>query len=93
MMKGQKNVVDVDVKKGNLQMKKSKVDQEETEIKVIQRLVLRISPSSNENTPAENIKEDVKRRRRNKKSNEKQEVITVSVIESTEEKLLEVKLR
>ena len=43
-------------------------------------------PSSNENTPAENVKKDVKRRRRNKQSNEKQEVITVSVIESTEEK-------
>ena len=43
-------------------------------------------PSSNENTPAENIKEDVKRRLRNKQSNEKQEVITVSVIESTDEK-------
>jgi ribonuclease E len=43
-------------------------------------------PSSNENTPAENIKEDFKRRRRNKQSNEKQEVITVSIIESTEEK-------
>ena len=42
--------------------------------------------SLSENTPAENIKEDVKRRRRNKQSNEKQEVITVSVIESTEEK-------
>ena len=43
-------------------------------------------PSSKENTPDENIKEDVKRRRRNKQSNEKQEVITVSIIESTEEK-------
>ena len=42
--------------------------------------------SLSENTLAENIKEDVKRRRRNKQSNEKQEVITVSVIESTEEK-------
>tara|TARA_A200000113_G_scaffold209167_1_gene208021 strand:- start:180 stop:2867 length:2688 start_codon:yes stop_codon:yes gene_type:complete len=42
--------------------------------------------SLSENTPAENIKQDVKRRRRNKQSNEKQEVITVSVIESAEEK-------
>ena len=42
--------------------------------------------SLSENTPAENIKEDVKRRRRNKKSNEKHEVVTVSVTESTEEK-------
>ena len=42
--------------------------------------------SSKENTPSENIKEDVKRRRRNKQSNEKQEVTTVSIIESIEEK-------
>ncbi len=43
-------------------------------------------PSSNENTPAENVKKDVKRRRRNKQSNEKHEVITASVTESTEER-------
>ena len=43
-------------------------------------------PSSNENTPAENVKKDVKRRRRNKQNNEKQEGITDSVIENTGEK-------
>jgi ribonuclease E len=42
--------------------------------------------SLSENTPAENIKEDSKRRRRNKQSNENQEVITDTVVESTGEK-------
>ena len=63
-----------------------KVDHEETESQgSIEADDDNIS-SLSENTPAENIKEDVKRRRRSKKSNEKQEGISVSVIESTEEK-------
>ncbi|GIR84511.1 MAG: hypothetical protein CM15mP85_11350 [Rhodobacterales bacterium] len=63
-----------------------KADQEETENQGNSETDVDNISSSNENTPAENIKEDVKRRRRNKQSNEKQEVLTVSIIESTEEK-------
>ena len=63
-----------------------KVDHEETESQGSVEADDDNISSLSENTPAENIKEDVKRRRRNKQSNEKQEVITVSVIESTEEK-------
>ena len=63
-----------------------KVDHEETESQGSVEADDDSISSSSENTPAENIKEDVKRRRRNKQSDEKQEVITVSVIESIEEK-------
>ena len=63
-----------------------KVDHEETESQGSVEADDDNISSLSENTPAENIKEDGKRRRRNKQSNEKQEVITVSVIESTEEK-------
>ncbi len=63
-----------------------KVDQEDTENQSNSETGVENIPSSNENSPAENIKKDVKQRRRNKRSNEKQVVTTVSVIESTEEK-------
>ena len=63
-----------------------KVDHEETESQVSVEADDDNVSLLSENTPAENIKEDVKRRRRNKQSNEKQEIVTVSDIESTEEK-------
>ena len=46
------------------------------------------NPSSNENTPAENIKEDAKRRRSSKKSVNHQEADTSSLIESTENNVI-----
>ena len=61
-------------------------DQEDTENQSNSETGVENIPSSNENTSTESIKEDVKRRRRKKQSNEKQEVTTVSVIESTEGK-------
>jgi len=63
-----------------------KADQDETGNQGNSETGVENISSSTENTPVENIKEDVERRRRNKKSNIKQEVITVSVVESTEEK-------
>ena len=61
-------------------------DQEDTENQSNSETSVENIPSSNENTPAENIKEDVKPRRRNKKREENQESNTNSVVETTEEK-------
>ncbi len=62
-----------------------KSDQDETGNQSNSETAVENIPSSNENTPSENIKEDVKRRRRNNQSNKKQEFTNVSVTESTEE--------
>tara|TARA_B100001248_G_scaffold259423_1_gene245433 strand:- start:536 stop:3232 length:2697 start_codon:yes stop_codon:yes gene_type:complete len=63
-----------------------KADQEDTKNKGNSETGVENSPSSNENTSAENKKEDVKRGRRNKKSIKNQKAVNDSVIESTEEK-------
>ena len=63
-----------------------KADQEDTKNKGNSETGVENSPSSNENTSAKNIKEDVKRGRRNKKSIKNQKAVNDSVIESTEEK-------
>ena len=63
-----------------------KADQEDAENQGISETGVENILLSNENTPAKNIKEDVKRRRRNKKSIENQETDTDSVIKGTEAK-------
>ena len=61
-------------------------DQENAENQGNSEVDVESVPSSNEKTPAENIKEDVKQRRRNKKSGENQEANIDTVVASTEEK-------
>ncbi len=63
-----------------------KSDQDETGNQGNSEINVENIPSSNENTLVENIKEDIKRKRRNKKSQEKQEFTNVSIKESTKEK-------
>ena len=63
-----------------------KADREDTENLGNSEADIENIPSSSEKTPAENIKEDVKPRRRNKKREENQESNTNSVVETTEEK-------
>jgi len=62
-----------------------KADREDTENLGNSEADIENIPSLSEKTPAENIKEDVKPRRRNKKSEENQESNTNSLVETTEE--------